>query len=669
MTDHLGYLLLGVGTGGVFAALALGIVITHRASNVVNFAHGAIGTYVAFVYFEFRASGDFVHPLTIPGVPDRLHLLDRPTVGTSMVVAMVVAALVGALSYLLIFRPLRTAPALARVVASLGLMTYLIGVMQVRFSTAASRITMQTPLPTDTFDIFGTRTQVDRLWVAAVAIVAAVIWAAVSRFTNFGLATRATAENDTGATLVGISPTRLGVLNWAAAAMLAGLILILAPMGGLSPTTTPLLVVPALGAALLGQFRSIGIAVATGLGIGMLQAELVNARADWSWLPDGLSQGTPFIVVLIALVWRGDRIPGRNDLTASVGLPPAPDPRSTLRIATILTVVAMIGMYHVDRDWRSALYISAISAILALSVVVLTGFVGQISLATYALSGVAAFFMVRVTDSWGLGFPWSAIAGIVLAVIVGTIAGLPATRVRGLALAIATLAAATAVEEFVFKWDRFTGGIGGSAVEPARLPLPWRDDDGWAQVDFDVFALGNDPPRRTFGVLVLLVMLLAVVIVVNLRRSATGRQWLAIRANERAAEAVGISAARVKLSANAVAALLAGMGGVLLAFFFQGVSASSFTALSSLVVVAMTYLAGIAAPLGALLAGALAQGGLFTQVMDTISEGSSEYQFAINGLALIIAAIKFPAGILGGRATRTTTPVEDAPVDETAVSA
>ena len=189
----------------------------------------------------------------------------------------------------------------------------------------------------------------------------------------------------------------------------------------------------------------------------------------------------------------------------------------------------------------------------------------------------------------------------------------------------------------MFKWRWLSGGIGGAQVEPAAIP----------GVSFDISARGAAFPREEFGLLCLGVMLLAMVVTVNLRRSATGRQWLAVRANERAAEAIGISAPRVKLTANAVASFLAGVGGALTAYQNTFVSAGSFTALKSLVVVAMAYLAGIAAPVAALVAGALTEKGLLTVTMDQLNDEASKYQFAVNGLVLIIAAIKFPSGIVG----------------------
>ena len=640
MTTLFSNLLLGLGVGGVIAALAIGVVVTHRASNVINFAHAAVGTYLALVYYEFRATGDIVQPFLVPFVPSRFHLLDRPVVASALAVTLVLAAIVGLATYWLIFRPLRLAPPLARVVASLGLMTYLIGVMQVRFPTSgAVRNVLEGPLPNHLVTFGSVSVNADRYLLAGGVIAAAIVITLIGKFTNFGLATRANAENETGALLLGISADRVSALNWMLATVLAGAAMILAApiLNSLDPPVQSLLVVPALGAALLGRFQSIGIAAAVGLGIGMLMSEISAAQAEWDALKGiGLQQGLPFVIVLIALVLRSDRTVGRGDLHTS-RLPPAPPPAVTLLVTAVFALAGVVGLLTLDSEWRLAIIFSAIASIMALSVIVLTGFVGQISLATFALAGTAGFTMVKVGESWGIGFPWAPLVGTVAAVALGTLAGLPAIRIRGLTLAIASLAAAVAIEELVFKWGWLTGGIGGAQVDPPRF----------LGIDLQISATGAQFPRREFGFLVLAALLVAMYLVVNLRRSPTGRQWLAVRANERAAEAIGISAPRVKLAANAVAAFLAGIGGTLTAYQNGFVSASSFASLKSLVLVAMTYLSGIAAPVAALVAGALTEKGLLTVGMDQLNDEASQYQFAVSGLFLIIAAIRFPSGIVG----------------------
>jgi branched-chain amino acid transport system permease protein len=132
--DHLAFLLLGLGAGAVYAVLGLGIVLVHRASGVVHVAHGATAMYIAYVFAELQETGDLVLPLG--GLPARLHLVDEPTTAVAVTVALLVAALLGLLLHLLVFRPLRTAPALAKVVASVGVMVVLQAVAVLQFGSA-----------------------------------------------------------------------------------------------------------------------------------------------------------------------------------------------------------------------------------------------------------------------------------------------------------------------------------------------------------------------------------------------------------------------------------------------------------------------------------------------------------------------------------------------------
>ena len=274
------------------------------------------------------------------------------------------------------------------------------------------------------------------------------------------------------------------------------------------------------------------------------------------------------------------------------------------------------------------------AALLALSVVVLTGYVGQISLAPLAFAGVAGFTMARLSSA---GWPpaLALVAGVAASLAIGIVTGLPAVRVRGMTLAVATLAAAVAIEELVLRSTALTGGSGAARVPPLRI----------GPLDLDVAARGDAFPRVAFGVCVLVALALCGLVVANLRRSPTGLRWLAVRGNERAAAAAGIDVARTKLGAFALSSGLAGLGGTLVALQRTQLSAESFLVLLSLSLLALTYLGGIASLTGALVAGALATGGLVT-VAGGGAE-SSQGQFALTGLALVAATVLAPDGLRG----------------------
>jgi branched-subunit amino acid ABC-type transport system permease component len=609
---------------------------------VINFAHAAMGMYIAYAYFEFRETGDWVLPVL--GLPTRIHLLPRPTLVTALAFALVLGAVLGLVVYLLVFRPLRRAPALARVVASLGLLLYLQEIVRLRFPVSgASVVVRRRVLPDDPVSLLGTTVTQNRLILVALVVVVAAALAAVFRFTRFGLATRAAEGNEKGALLLGIAPDRLASVCWALASVLAGAaIILIEPIAGLTPTTS-LLVVPALAAALLGGLHSFGIATAAGLAIGMLQSLVLgwSVRPDTTIIPDwlptvGLQQILPAVVIIGVLIWRGDALPDRAAVAAR-RLPASPWPRHVTAWTVVLVGAVSVALLTVGSGYRQALIVSMVFALLALSVVVLTGLSGQISLAQLAFAGVAGFTSIRLTEH-SVPFPVALLLAALLATVVGVLVGWPATRVRGMSLAVATLALAVAIEGLVLASPSVSGGAAGSSA-----PRPFLFG-----LDVGVGATGADNFRPAFGFVCLAVLTLAGLAVVNLRRNRTGLRWLAVRANERAAAAAGIDVTRAKLGAFAVSSFLAGLCGVLMAFSVTTLSPTSFVVLGSLVAVALTYLAGVSSVGGALVAGILAQAGIYVAVIDDLTgSDANTYVFAVSGLALIAAAIWAPEGVTG----------------------
>ena len=647
MTDYLQQSLTGLGAGAVVAVLAIGLVLTFRASNVVNLAHCAMGMYIAYVYYTLRnfdlsgsgRGGDLILPII--GLPTRVHIVDRPTVVTALVIALFVAALVGTVVYGLVFRPLRNSPPLARVVASLGVFLYLQSVMQLRVGeTGAGSASLQlTSLLPDGVVRFGTVVVPTASFVlAGLAVLVAVGLGAVFRYTRFGLATRAAAANEKGAILTGLSPSRLGLFNWIIASVLAGgaMILIAGITSKLDPTESSLLVVPALAAALLAGLDGFAVATVAGLAIGMSQSALATfqSRAGWlpNWLPNGgLREALPVILILIAISVRGSHLPTRETLTET-RLPAAPVPRWPVASTALFAGAAIVALFTLGPQWRLAIVVSTIAALIGLSCVVVTGYVGQISLAQYAFAGLAAFTTAKLATN-GIGFPWAPLLAVALTVVVGILVGLPAVRVRGMSLAVATIAAAVAIEQLVFASPSLNG--------IANVPRP-----RLFGLDLGFLANGEENFRAAFGVVAVIVLALSVLIVANLRRSPTGLRWLAVRSNERAAAAAGINVSSTKLNAFAVSSLFAGLGGALLAYELPALSPQQFMVVGALAVLALCYLGGIATLSGAVIAGVLASGGLLTQLQGGATGNASSYQFALSGIMLVAVAVLWPDGLV-----------------------
>ncbi len=618
----------------------------------MNLAHGALGMYVAYVFFEMRdfdvdpagdPGGDLVLPIL--GLPARVHVVDRPTVFTALACATVVASVIGALVYALVFRPLRSAPPLARVVASLGTFLYVTSVAQLRFvgstNQGAAALRPEFPLPEGSVRLGDAVIPTSNFVVTGVAVVASALLWALYRFTRFGLATRAAAESEKGALLTRVSPDQLGALNWILGTVLAGMavILIATDTHGIDPTNTSLAIVPALAAALLAGLNSFALTAGAGLGIGMTQSMLTTFQGNHdSWLPDWLARGAlrgalPVVLILVAISVRGSALPARDALVDR-RLPNAPLPRHpTLAIAAVMGAAA-VGLLTLDAQWRLAIIVSSIATVIALSSVVLTGYVGQISLAHYTFAGLAAFGTAKLATTFDVPFPIAPIAAVAIAVVVGVLAGIPALRVRGLTLAVATIGVAVATEELVFNSPSLFG--------LTDLPRP-----SLFGVDLGLSARGADNFRPQFGLFALALAGGAALVVANLRRSATGMRWLAVRANERAAAAVGINVAATKLSAFGASAFLAGIGGVLLAYQLSSLSAQNFAVIAALASLALVYLGGIASLGGALVAGILATGGVLMKLNGGAAGGASQYQFAVSGIVLIAVAILSPDGLSG----------------------
>ncbi len=614
------FLLLGLGGGAVYASLGLGLVLVHRVSGVVHVAHGAVAAYVAYVFVELRAAGDLVLPV------GRLHLGDEVPFAAAFGLALVVAAALGLLTYGLVFRPLRAAPALAGLVASVGLMATLQALIVLRFGPAGRPV--PAVLPAGPLRLLGNDVPRDRLLLAALVVVAGVVLWAVYRFTRFGLASRAASDDTTGVALLGWSPDILAATNWVVASVLAGAGgILVAPVTGLDPVTTTLLVVPALAAALVGRLVSFGATVAAALALGMAQSVLLLAQDNVSWLPrSGIREALPLVVIVVALALGAGARLARGGGGGS-RLPLAGRPRRVGALAAVGTVAGTVAVLALSGQNRMALVTSLVGALVCLSIVVLTGWSGQISLAQMAFAGVAGFSLSRLATGAGVPFPVAPLLAALLAAVAGLLVGLPALRARGVSLAVVTLAGAVVVEEVVFKSPTLTGGFGGSRV-PAPALFGWR----------------LDPSGPAFGLAVLAVLVATAVGLARLRGSGAGRELLAVRANERAAAALGVNVSVTRLRAFALSAFLAGVAGALLGYQQGQLSYGSFGVFVSLAYLAVAYLGGIAGIAGALVGGLLVPNGLAFTLLDL-----GRYQLLVSGIGLMVVTVLAPGGVTGWR--------------------
>jgi ABC-type branched-subunit amino acid transport system ATPase component/ABC-type branched-subunit amino acid transport system permease subunit len=631
VTDHLNFVLLGLGNGAVFAALAVALVVTYRSSGVLNFATGAMSLVGAYLY-AFLRRGELLTP--VPGLPRTIDLGGPVPFWPALLLTLVLCAITGVVLYVAVFRPLRTARPLARAVGSLGVMVLLTALVAER--AGPDQVLVAPIFPREIFEVGSVRVVSDRLWFALAVIGIALLLGAIVRFTTFGLATRASAETELGALVTGLSPERISIANWAISAAVAGFAgVLIAPLVPLLPGTYTLFIVPALAAAVLGGFSKLAPAVIGGLAVGALQSEAVFLSGRYDWFPDtGVAELVPLALVLTVLVVRGRPLPSRGALVLQT-LGRAPRPRSLLvpSVVGIAIGVAAIGLFQ--GGYRSAVINTLIFGVISLSLVVVTGYCGQISLAQLTLAGAAGFLLSTLSDSWGIPFPIAPLLAALGATAIGVVVGLPALRIRGLLVAVVTLTLAVALEAVWFRNNALNGGVDGAPVANPEL----------FGIDLGV-GTGEDFPRPAFGYLCLAVLVACALGVARLRASRLGSAMLAVRANERSAAAAGISVTGVKVMGFALGAFIAGIGGCLLAYKQTNVTFQSFSALVGLTVFSTAYLAGITSISGAVLAGVISAGGIAFLVLDRAVDIGPWYA-VLSGAGVILTVILNPEGIVG----------------------
>ena len=673
MKEAIAYSIMGLGSGGFYALMAMGIVVAFKGSGVINFSHGAIAMYVAFQFYNLRTEGVFhlpwfdILPTSWLNLPVKFSLNDGMPVNfwLCVLLALLTSLLVGALIHYLVFKPLRNAAPLGKVIGAIGVMTYFLGVASLQFGSIIPN-PEAVLFKDDLFRNFlglGLPVSVEALALAASAvIVGAVLWA-VFRYTRTGLATRAAAGNEKGAVLLGYSPDKLALFNWVLAALLAGLAGILAGTvtGSLSVGKFTALIVPALGAALIGSMSSIPLAIGGALLIGMLQTFTSTWMVGESWFPSWLQSGArdaiPLIIIVAVLFLKGKSLPVRGNIEEK-RLPLAPYPQRVGKYVAIFVPLGYIFAAGLPGDflwagltgnWGFSFTTSLVAAMFGLSFIILAGYVGQISLVQISLAGTAAFITARFVANEGPStanpfavggphwqWPLAALMGIIAAVVVGLIVAIPALRIRGVQLAVVTIAASISMWTLFFDNPSATKLQGGSAYE-FGTPYFFGVDIGSTSKS----GLTDNPMYTLFCLVVLAGLCL---VVANLRRGSTGRRFLAVRANERAAASAGVNVPGTKILAFGIASAVAGVAGIMTAYQTSSTAATNWEYGIGLSALAFCYLGGVTSINGAILGGMAAGGGIVATFGSFHSPGLYSYTAIIGGIGIILTAIIHPAG-------------------------
>jgi sulfate-transporting ATPase len=604
MQEVIRFALLGFGVGALYALASQGLIVIYRGSGVLNFALGAIGLIAAYVEYELTQNHGWAF---IP----------------ALIVGVLASAVIGALVHLLIMRPLRHVSPIVRVIATLGVMVTIQAIAVLRYN--ANPIFVQSALPVHIWRITGTIViSSDRVILLGIALVlTAGLWS-LYRYTRFGLGTSAVAENQRAAASLGWSPDRIATINWALGSALAGVSAILiVPIVTLQPQVLTNLVLAATAAALVAGFRSFPIAFVAGLVMGIAQTE-----ANRYITQPGVGDSIPFILIVVWMLVRGQALPLRDYLLQR--LPAIGSGRPNWPGIAVGVALAAYLIGTTPPIWIDSFTVTLCVGMVLLSIVVLTGYAGQLSLAQFAIAGFGAYVSGRLMAADGWPFWLAVLVGVAAAVPLGVLFALPAVRARGINLAILTLGLGSAIELILFDNQDLTGGVAGTIIKSPRL----------LGVSIDA-----SPHPSRYGFFVLICFVLVALAVANIRRGRTGRRLIAVRTNERAAAALGIGVPGVKLYAFGLSAAIAALGGILIAFRSTAVTYSFFTSFTSITDAGLAVVGGIGYLIGPLIGGTLSPGGLDERILDSISSGIAKYVPLIGGISIIVLVLLNQNGI------------------------
>ena len=579
--------------GLVNALTAAGIILIYRTLRVVNFAQTAIGAAGATLTFEFVQYTKVPFPI-------------------AFALGLALSALVGVAVDLSLVRRFFKAPRLVLTVVTI----VVAGFLSSTTSGVISRLPFFPPAESRTLDdLTGTRPIRNLLpfsgWdftvggfkqpfgfaevlAIEVALLALLGVAAFFRYTRSGVAVRAMAENTERAALLGISVGRLSTIVWALAGLLAGAGVTLtgfvtAP--GVAAGFSPGVLLPALAAAVVAKMRSLPTAVAAAVAIS-----IVSEAGRFSLADDvPLIDLALFLVVAAGLLLQQRRTLRGGDEVATAwqaSEEQRPIPKELLAVASVrLTRRALIALgllavavypFVTETGQTNLGGVIALNAIVAISLVVLTGWAGQVSLGQFAFVAIGAVVAGALTAEVGLTF-WLAVPlATAFTAAFAVVVGLPALRIRGLFLAVTTFAFAVAVHSLLFNPRYFDWLLTDEIRRPSLFFFDFEDE-------------------RSMYYLCVVALVAVIVVVTNVRKSRFGRVLIALRESEANVQSFGITAARTRLAAFAFSGALAGFAGAIFAHQQRGVGPDSFTALASVDIFVLAVLGGIGSVNGALL--------------------------------------------------------------------
>lgn len=619
----LGIVLVGVVYGSVTSLGAMGLVLIYRAGKFINFAHGALGSLVGVIAIGLV----------------KVHGLDY---WIALPAAVVVGALVGGLTEIIWIRRFRNSPRLIVLVATIALIQ-VFGSIEFIASTGEG-FTSLTGAFSPPFNVSFT---VDVYTFHSAEVLAVVVVPVVLAFlgwfllrTHAGIAVRAAAENNERALTFGIPVRRLATIVWVIAGALAVLTYMLsAPFEGVQPTaaTNPMTVLlPMLAAAVVARMESLPVAFGAGIGLGIMES-LVR----WN------TAGNPAIiwaiylgVIVLALLAQSGKLSRAQEIGASswssVGTL-RPIPSQLRRIPEVRggkwLLFAAVGaaLVFVPWEWGPSSQLLAgfavVWAMVGVSLVVLTGWAGQISLGQFGIAGVAGIVAGNMVARWNLDFFFVIAVAAAVGGLVALLVGLPALRIKGLFLAVTTMALAVALDEYFLNDATFPQFIPSSAVTRPLLLQRFDLSSNYAMYLVCLGFLG-----------------LSVLVARGLRKARAGRALIGINDNERAAASAAVPTVRIKLASFALAGMIAGVAGGLDILLLRALNPGSFPSIDSITVFVYSVIGGLGSVAGVIV------GVLFFKYLESLTlfpsiPALAQLHELVSGVVALWVLSALPGGI------------------------
>ena len=600
MSSWLPFVISGLVIGSIYAIAAMGLVVTYRTTGLFNFAHGATGMAVAYGFHQLREEA---------GVPTWL---------AALLALGVLAPVLGIAADRLLFRDVDQAAQATKVVLTMGLLIVLQGGAVAIFGATAKRVPPFLSAQDTTFRIGSTHVGWDQVAIVGIGLAVLVALSAFFRWHRTGTAMRALVDDRQLVQAAGFSAGQLRALTWALGGATAGLAGILfAPLLGLDSATLTLLVVQAYAAAIFGRLTSLPRTFVGALLLGLAGSLSLKVFASQPTLLNGLRPSIPFLFLFGALVLaRPGRLRELGTSAPWTGTVQAGSSSWWPLLVLLLPLAALLSDARVI-----SLGFALVIACAFLSLTVLTGTSGLISLAQAGIVGTGAFAYVHFVDA-GVPFVLALLLAGVVVVPLGLVIAIPALRLSGLFLALATFGVGQLIDGVLFgTWTWFSGGSDGlRGGRPSAL-----DSDRW------------------YVAFVIVVLSLIVFAMGQLRRTGLGRTLVALRDSPSAADALGVDPLWPRVAIFSISAFLAGVAGGLYAGLLEAPSAAFFNTFTSLLWLTIAVVGGIQSAYGAVL-GAL----LFYFVPDLVSGGGtpSPWLTPLFGVGAVLLARR-PGGLVG----------------------